>query len=143
MKKIYKRSDRVSVAIDDITVKLAPLTFDQKNEIQQCMLDGRAKNDIAILSKGITLAMRYSLKGIEGVQDTDGQPYKLTADTAGNLTDECIDDLLNLENKEKLTLVCMALLRGIPDQFSDEKGLPIVGVSFATTSSEGSKVPNA
>ena len=138
MKKIYKRSDRIAVQIDDITVRLAPLTFDQKNEIQQSMLDGRSKNDLAALSKGITLAMKYSLRGIEGVQDSDGQPYKLALDEAGNLTDSCIDDLLNLESKEKLTLVCMSLLRGIPEQFTD-----MVGVSFVATTSEGSKVPNA
>ena len=140
MKRIYKRSDRIAVQIDDLTIKLAPLTFDQKNEIQQNMIDGAAKKDLATMSRAVSLALKYAVRGISGVECSDGSKYELAYDDAGNLTDECIDDLLNLEQKDKLVLVCSALSRTIPSAFTDGEGHPLKGVSFVN--SGDAQIPN-
>lgn len=142
MKRIYKRSDRISVVVDDITIQLAPLTFDQKNEIQQSMLEGAAKKDLAIMSRGVSLAMKYAVRGIAGVECVDGSKYELAYDDAGNLTTECVDDLLNLEQKDKLVLICSTLSRTIPGEFTDGDGAPLKGVSIVATAGDA-KSPNA
>jgi hypothetical protein len=130
MARIYKRTDRLTLKIDDITLKLAPLSMDQKNEIQTAMTKGRREGDAAEAAKGVCLSIRYSVKGIEGLEDGDGNPYKLTFDVNDNLSDECLDDLLNLELNKKLALVCAKLTNCIPSEFTDENGEPMTGVEI-------------
>ncbi len=43
MARIYRLSDRITVKVDDLIFKLAPLSTHQKTEIQQAMLVGRSK----------------------------------------------------------------------------------------------------
>jgi hypothetical protein len=129
MSRIYKRSDRISVKIDDITLKLSPLSIDQKVEIQTAMINGRKDGDIVQATKGVCLSIKYSVKGVEGIQDGDGNDYKLEFD-GDNLSDQCVDDLLNLELHRKLALVCASIVNGIPTEFSDERGNLMEGVEF-------------
>lgn len=129
MARIYKRTDRISVRIDDVVVKLAPLTLDQKTEIQQAMLQGRSKADIREATRGIALAIKYSLKGIEGVEDSDGNPYKLEF-SGEELTSACVDNLMNMELTKKLAMVCAAMVNGIPSFFTDENQEPLEGVEI-------------
>lgn len=143
MTRIFKRSDRITVKVDSITVKLAPLTLDQKTEIQQAMLVGRTKGDIREASKGIALALKYAVKGIEGLEDADGNSYKLGVGPDGNLNDECIDDLLNLELTPKLAMVCASMVNGVPKKFSDEKGNPLDGVELVDQKAVETAVKNA
>lgn len=77
------------------------------------------------------MALRYGLKGIEGVQDGEGNDYELKFDDNGMITDECTDDMLNMEQSAALTQVCAAIINGVPSQFVDQKGQPLEGVSFA------------
>jgi hypothetical protein len=141
MARIYKRTDRISVKIDDIVVKLAPLTISQKTEIQQAMLEGSKKTDIREATRGIALAIQYSVKGIEGVQDSDGNPYALQFE-GGNLTEACVDDLMNLELTRKLTLVCVAMVKGVPSKFTDEQDKDLEGVELVNPS-KGEPTKNA
>lgn len=134
MARIYKRSDRIAVKIDEITVKLAPLSLDQKSEIQQLMLTGRTKADLKLLTKGIALSIKYGLKSVEGIEDSDGNPYKLSLDSNDQLTDECVDELMNLELSKKLSLVCAGLVNGVPKDFTDENGNPIEGIEVVKPS---------
>lgn len=129
MVRIYKRSDRITVKIDDIEVKLAPLTLDQKTEIQQTMMDASKSSNLRMAQNGIVLALKYALKSISGIEDGDGNAYKLEFN-GDQLTDECADDLLNLQMKDKLTMVCMTFVNGIPTQFTDNKNMPLEGVEL-------------
>jgi hypothetical protein len=129
MARIYKRTDRIAVRIDDIIVKLAPLTVDQKTEIQMLMSKGAINRDVKAMSDAIALAVQYGVKGVEGLQDSDGNEYKLEFD-GDRLKQSCVDDLLNLELKEKLTLVCSSMVNGVPTQFTDEEKKAIEGVEI-------------
>lgn len=126
MSRIYKRTDRIAVKIDDVVVKLAPLTLDHKIQVQQAMLNGHQKSDLKEATRGISLAIKYSLKGIEGVEDSDGNPYKLEFDDESNLSDSCVDDLMNVEFMEKLALVCSSMAKGVPNNFDQLKGVELV-----------------
>ncbi len=142
MARIYKRSDRVVVKIDEVTVKLAPLSLDQKTQIQHAMILGRGKGDIKEATRGIALAMKFSVKALEGVEDSDGNPYVLQFEADGGLTDECIDDLMNLELAKKLTMVSVAMVNGVPTKFTDADDKEIEGVHIVKASVKEPEVKN-
>lgn len=127
MSRIYKRTDRIKVRIHDVTVTLAPLSFDQKTEAQDIMLRGSVQKNMQLLSKGIASLVKYSVKNIEGVEDADGNPYKLEFD-GDSLSDSCLDDLFNLDIQDKLQAACLSLVKGIPKEIVDDKGQPLEGV---------------
>lgn len=138
MARIYKRSDRIPVRIDDIKFKLAPLSFDQKTEIQQLSLAGR-KGDYSKGVLAIKLSMQHSIKAIEGLEDAEGKPYELKFEN-GSLTDECMDDIFNLEVTSKLILVCSSLANGVPHEFQNTDGKKLEGVEILK---ETQPVPNS
>lgn len=133
MAKIYRRSDRIAVRVDDITVHISPLSFHQKTEIQQAMFNG-IKGETKDRLVGIVKSLKYALKGIEGVENTDGEPYKLEFN-GEELTDSCVDDLMNLEITNKLIMVCAAMINGVPSGFTDERGDKIDGVELISAKS--------
>lgn len=134
--KIYKATDRLSVKIGELVFKLAPLEVLHKNEIALAQKDGPLMP--------IFYAMKYSLKGIEpGLKDSLGEPTELEFDADGNLTDSCLNWIFNSEESEavqKLQLVCVALINGIPKQivYPDTKK-PIEGVKILNPTKGKSK----
>jgi hypothetical protein len=138
MARIYKRTDRIEVKIDDLIVKLAPLTFDQKTEIQQAMIKGRADGNLKELSRGIALSIQYSVKGVNGLVDGDGNPYTLEFD-GEILSKNSVDDLMNLEVTPKLTMVCASMVNGIPSEFRNNDNKPIDGVEVVKADKEASE----
>jgi hypothetical protein len=126
--RIYKLSDRIPIKIDDIFIKVAPLSLIQKSTIQQKMLEGQKANDLIVLTQAVTMALKYSLKNISGLVDGNGEEYRLVFGDDGYLTDECVDDLLNMPLTPKLTQVCATMAAGIPAAFEIE------GVSFVEDS---------
>lgn len=129
MAKIYRLTDRISVKVGDITIKLSPLTLHQKTEVQQAMMLGRLKGDVAEATRGLVLSLKYSVKDISGVTDSEDSPYQLQFD-GEHLSDSCVEDLLNLEITQKLTLICSSLVNGIPKEFTDAAGNKLEGVEI-------------
>ncbi len=132
MAKIYKLSDRIKIKIDDILIKVAPLSVDQKNEVHLLMVKGAVTKDYKLLNSGIRLSLKYALKDLQGIKlaSDENETYVLSFDENGNVTDECIDEIFNLEMNEKIVMVCQALAGKIPEKFTDEKGQPIEGVEL-------------
>lgn len=124
MAKIYRINDRVEIKIDDITVKIAPLTLQQKSEVQRMMLEGQKAGDIQKLNDSMILAIKYCLKDMKGVQDSEGNEYALEFDS-GMVTDSCVNDLMNMELSPSLLKVCAGFVAGIPKNF-DIEGVSIV-----------------
>lgn len=116
--RIYKTTDRIGIRIDDIQIKVSPLNFEQKTEIETHMR-GFAAGDLKGAVRGMVLAIKYALKEISGVEDSEGQPYQLSFE-GSFLTDECVSDLLNLDVGGKLSIVCSSFVPGIPKDFSLE-----------------------
>lgn len=124
MARIYRTTDRVEVKLGEITVKIAPLSLEHKNHVQKLMLDGQKNQDLQKLNDALLLAVKHCLKDIKGVQDSDGNDYHLEFNE-GLLTDNCINDLLNMEESQNLLKVCSAFVSGIPKSFNIE-GVEIV-----------------
>lgn len=129
--KIYKKSDRIKVKIgsdeDSITLIVSPLSQQEKIEIQSQMIKASKDGDPQAASDGVSLALKYAVKGIIGLEDADGNPYALTMNEDG-LSDEAIDDILNMSFSGEISLVCIGLIRGVPSKFlgADSKPLPNV-----------------
>jgi len=127
MAKIYRTTDRIPVQVDDVIITLSPLKYHEKAEIQACVMKGDAHG----ATQGAALALKYSIKEIKGVELEDGSEYSLDLGPEGNLTEDCISDLLNLQVFDKLIAVSLNLLNGIPDKFVDlATGKKITGVEI-------------
>jgi hypothetical protein len=141
MAKIYKTTDRIKVKIDEVTVSISPLTYEQKLEAKILVAEGRAKRDARMLTSGLIYLLKNSVKEVEGLENADGSKYELSFEAdQKTLTQECISDLFNIKLHEKLVMVCTNLIGVIPTEFVDDSGKPIEGVSIIPT--ENTKSPN-
>lgn len=135
MAKVYRTTDKISVRIDDIVVKISPLSYDQKTDIQMLLVSG----DPLSVVKAAKESIKFAVKEISGVEDSDGNVYELEFED-GALSNACLDDLLNIDPEDKLSLVCTSLLQGIPKGFNDpQTGKPIEGISIERPSSRKKK----
>jgi hypothetical protein len=76
------------------------------------------------------MAIKHSVKSIAGLENPDGSTYELEFEN-GALSESCVDDILNIDEDDKLSLVCTSLLNGIPQDFVDpQTGKPIEGISI-------------
>lgn len=94
-----------------------------------------ANGDLNAAMDAVSNSIKYSLKEIHGVtvEDEEGNetPYKLSFEDNGDLTDECIDDLLNMEESNKINAICSSLIGGVPTgTIKDNNGNPMEGVSI-------------
>lgn len=128
--KILRLTDRITLEVGPVTFKLAPLSYSQKAELSSCTKFQDGKEVIDTL-KSTFLAIKFSLKEIKGVEDLDGKPYKLEFE-GGVLKDECVEDILNLEQSSELTIAAFQLMQGIPKEIvSPITGKPLKGVSVS------------
>jgi len=128
--RIYSTEDRIKIKVDGLVFEISPLSFNQKMEIQAEIINGEIKGDPLGAMKGAALAVKYAVKSITGLKNSEGKDYEFGFDDKG-LTDESVDDLFNMEQGQKLTLVCLNLLAAIPKEFVDPStGEAIEGVSL-------------
>ena len=125
-RKIYKTTDRVSVKIDDITIQIAPLSYEVKCDIQATLVSG----DTLGIVKAAKMAIQHAVKDIKGVEHADGSEYNLEFE-GDKLKETCVDDLLNIDQDNKLSFVCTKLLEGIPKDFVDpQTGKKVEGIKI-------------
>lgn len=109
---VYRTSDRIPVQVGDLELLFAPLSFAQKTEINSHVKLEAGKEQ----PEGVKIAylyLKYGIKGLKGCTLSDGSEYELQFDSAGNLTDESVDDLLSLENSPKIIRICALLANQI------------------------------
>lgn len=114
MAKIYRTTDIIKLEIGGLVVGISPLSFEQKMNVQAEILKGDALGPM----RGASLAVKYALKSIEGIEDQDGKPYQLQFEN-DKLSDSCWDDLQNISEGNSLTMVCLNLLDKVPSEFID------------------------
>ena len=117
MAVLLRKKDRIEVKIEDLKLKLAPLTFAAKMEINDVLI-GSKEGDLTASMKASKIAIGYAIKELEGIETIEGEKYELEFE-GDKLSDECIDDLLNLELCPKLMVACTSLLSGIPSEIVD------------------------
>lgn len=130
---VYRTSDRIKVKVGELVISVSPLNRYQKAKVQDLTMQGK---DIDAAYE----ALRSGIKGVEGLYDINGEPYGLKLDDNKELTDECIDDLMNLEFAPELVTVCVQLLNGIPKDFvNPTTGKKLKGVEFVKTGESAEK----
>lgn len=126
MSKIYRATDLIPLHIDELVVKISPLTYKQKMDIQGELLKGDARSAM----NAAAMAVKCSVKDIQGLKDLEGNDYKLQFEN-GVITEACWDDLQNIQESQKLTLVCLNLINSVPREFvNPETGKKIEGVKI-------------
>jgi len=130
--RVYRIKDRIKISYKDvkgeeIVVSFAPLTYEQKKEIVTLMSSGAVDKTMDGIKQGI----KYTVKDVTGLDTEDG-PYSLKFE-GGNLSDESVDDLMNIENASGfLGMVCVSLATndGVPTEIKDKDGKPLKGVTI-------------
>lgn len=133
MAKIYRMSDRIRLKIDDIEVTIGPLSIHQKASVEEVASS-------AGLLKATMEAMRYAIKDIKGLKDSEGKEYELEKDDDGYLSETTLDEICNIEQSFKLSSVCLNLINAIPDEFVDPNtGQKLEGVEFIVDKGKSGK----
>ena len=132
MSKILRLTDRINLEIGDITFVLAPLSYYQKQEIASCtrIVNGEETFD---LMRAQFLYIKNGLKEVKGVTGFDDNPYELEFE-GDILTDNCVSEIMNLEQREKLNIAAWQLLNGIKDLTDPVTGEELEGVKLEVKS---------
>jgi hypothetical protein len=136
MAVVYRTTDRVTLKIDGITFKIAPLSYAQKMNIQ-AMLTKENGTNIENIADTTKQLIEYSIKDVDGLEYPDGEKFKLCFEE-GKISEASIDELFNLELNPKLTVSLMQLLQGIPNEIvNSATGEKLEGVEIV----KGKSVP--
>ena len=109
---IYRKTDRVKIEVDDLVISICPLGHHEKNKIQSLLVGGNVDS----LMAGATLALKSAIKAVKGLKLQDGEDYQLEFEN-GELTDDALSELMNVECNSKITAICLQLMDGIPKEF--------------------------
>lgn len=103
---IYRMSDRIPVKLGELTFWIAPLSVDAKGRLLTFSkrVSGEER-DVAM--EGAAAALKLSVKGVDGLKLADGSPYECEFDEQGNLTDDCVSELMQLDCAAPLTRLCI------------------------------------
>ena len=125
MSVVYRVSDTFDLKIDSITVTISPLDYKIKADMQASVMAGKPM-DAAVM------ALKHCIKGIKGLKSTDGKAYELEFEADGALKEDHIDDLLNIPESAKLSVIAVGLINGMPEgEFMDpETKVQMEGVEF-------------
>ena len=133
MATVYRTTDLIEIKIGDVSFHVSPLTKKQKTDILSTLAKASGVT-IEDAAESTALQLKYMIKGVEGITYPDGEKYVLERDEQGLLTDNTIDELLNLETNAKLNASLQNFLRGIPDFLADPNtGEKIEGVELVKT----------
>lgn len=119
--KIYRMTDRIPLKIGDVTFKLGPMSAEQKMDISGCYktVEGESVADVGAATMKV---LKYSVKDVEGIEyGAGGGEYKVSFVNGcdAELTDDCVGELLTLEQKSQLVTACFAFVNEIPKQVND------------------------
>lgn len=106
---IFKTTDRIPVKMGEVTLWLSPMEFGQKVAIQGAV---KMKSGAEITDgfKVALLTLKFCVKEIQGLFNSDGSPFECEFEEGGNvLTDACANDLLQMDSAKSLIRACNSL----------------------------------
>lgn len=134
-RKVYKLSDKIDIKVDDLVITVQPLSFEVKTQIQANILNG----DTMSMVHAAKEAIKNSVKEIRGLENADGSVYELEKD-GDVLSDNCVNDILNIDQDSKISFICTQLLQGVSDKFIDpQSGKAIPGIKLIKDKSSPKK----
>lgn len=112
MARIYRVTDKIEYKVGELTFKVSPLTVEDKIALTGFTFEAQKGNLKAMVDLQM-YALRCGLKEITGLEDADGNPYQLAFEN-NKLTEECVQDLMNIEQSAKMIGLICTLMNGIP-----------------------------
>lgn len=111
--------------LEGVKFWISPLRMDQKQAITELAVQskGGVKTEHAL--KASFLAVKYGVKRVEGLKELDGSDYKLDFGDSGELSDECVEDLLNLPCGFGVGTVISHLAYGQLDSANEVEGATV------------------
>ena len=83
--------------------------------------------------KAVIQSMKFALKDIKGMKTIDDEgnevEYKLSFDN-NEISDDSIDDILNMPIAQKVSSLCTSLMSGLSSKITDLNGKEIEGLEF-------------
>ena len=131
--KIFRVTDRIPVKIGELTFWLSPLKWEHKIAVSNAIQLKSGDTHITTMQAKTTI--KYSVKAVDGIQNHDGTPLVLDLDESGALTDDSVEDLLQLEQFPVLVKQALTWLNGPSDTVLDG-----VSVDFGATQSTKKKI---
>lgn len=128
--KAFRTSDKVTIHVGDVQFKVSPLSFEHRTIVQSEILNAERNSDPLGLVRAARLAMKYAVKEQKGITYHDDSDFDMKFDGNGDLSDECLDELLLADSDDKLKLICMTMSKGFPTIPVDDKGKPIKGITI-------------
>lgn len=113
MTQILRMNDRITLKIGDITFYLAPLNHGHKMQLTSMTKVVKGEEIYDFLGAQ-AYYIKHGLKDVEGIETYDGEKYELQFE-GNELTDDCVSEILNLEQKSLLTTAAWQLLEGVKD----------------------------
>ena len=114
MANIMRLSDRYVVKIDDVTFKVSPLSYYEKQELLSCVKLQGGK-EVLDVGKANFYYIKKGLKEVSGITDYSGKEWKPEFDDSG-VTDECISELLMLEETSSFMECAWKVLNGMNEE---------------------------
>jgi len=126
--KILRLSDRIKLDIGGVIFTLAPLNRFHKLSLSNCttIKNGEEHYD---LSSAQALYIKHAVKNVEGLTGYNDVPYELEFD-GDQLTEDCVSEILSLDQRTKLTTSAWQLLNGIKELTDLETGEKMEGVTL-------------
>jgi len=109
---IYRLSDRIPVQVGELKFWLSPLSYEQKTNLLDCK-KMQAGVEVTDGGQRARLALKFAVKGVEGLKCADGTDYAPTMDSDGTLAMSSVDELINLDGCLPLVKVCVGLINGV------------------------------
>jgi len=128
MSKVLRLKDRIKLKVGKIEFRISPMSYLQKQDLASCtkIVSGQETFD---LLKAQSLYIKYSLKEISGVEDYAGEKYELEFEN-DYLTDDCVSEILNIEESAKLLTASWQVLNGIKELEDPITGKKLTGVKM-------------
>lgn len=114
---ISRPSDLVPVEFKDSGVTLYFSPVRQKDKIKlSSKFQSLKQDDLEAVLNASKDLLKCCLKDCEGIEFSDGEPFKFDKDKQGMVTDDSLDTLLELDFVDKIYLVAGLFLRSVPKQ---------------------------
>lgn len=124
--KILRCDEAVPVRIGEVEFLISPLSYEQRMRVlDHSVQSGGKVNEHSI--KASQEALRYSLRAVRGVTYHDGSPLELKFNDNGGLTDESLNEVFQLTQRNELTLVVTQWVHGT----FGETDVPGVEIDFS------------
>ena len=98
---VFRPTDRITLKIGELTLKLAPLTFRQKAKLMSFTRNSGGEETTNGLEM-IFQAIKYFIKDVDGLVDCEGNAIAVELDDNGELKEEYADMLLSADESPTL-----------------------------------------